>query len=119
MRFKRPQPVPDVDGFVAVVPASAVTPGHLTPAAVQGRPLLLTRHEGKLLAFGRYCPHAAGDLHQGSVVRYKVVCPEHDYSFDMRTGRILWPEDEVYRLPCYEVKEEDGMVKVRLGRGRE
>lgn len=116
MRFLRPQPVPDSQGFVAVAPASDVTTGQLTPVAVRGRHLLLTRYEGKLLAFGRYCPHAAGDLRQGSVVRHKIICPEHDYSFDMRSGRILWPEDEVYRLPCYEVKEEDGMIKVRLGK---
>lgn len=116
MRFHRPQPVPDGDGFVAVAAASTVASGHLTPVAVRGRHLLLTRHEGKLWAFGRYCPHAAGDLCQGALVRHKLICPEHDYSFDIRTGRILWPEDEVYRLPCYEVKEEDGIIKVRLGK---
>ena len=116
MRIRRPQPVPDADGFVEVAATTAVVAGKLTPATIHGTHLLLTRYQGKLLAFGRYCPHAAGDMRQGSVVRHKIVCPEHDYSFDMRTGRILWPEDEVYRLPCYEVKEEDGVIKVRLPR---
>lgn len=102
------------DEFVSTVPAAGVREGEMTATRVNGRKVILTRHEGQLYAVDSLCPHAAADLSQGSLRRWRLCCHEHDYCFDLRTGRIVWPEDEVYRLRRYEVKEEDGVVKVRL-----
>jgi nitrite reductase/ring-hydroxylating ferredoxin subunit len=100
--------------FVTTVPAGHVREGEMTAARVHGRKIILTRYEGQLYAIDSLCPHAAADLGHGSLHRWRLCCHEHDYCFDVRTGRIVWPEDEVYRLRRYEVKEEDGVVKVRL-----
>jgi nitrite reductase/ring-hydroxylating ferredoxin subunit len=83
-------------------------------ANVAGQRIILLRWEGRVYAVHSECPHAAADLAKGELHRWKLTCPEHHYCFDVRNGRLLWPEDEHYRLRTFEVKEEEGVVKVRL-----
>lgn len=78
------------------------------------RTVLLTRWEGALIAVDAVCPHGAADLSEGALIRHKLCCPDHGYCFDIRTGAILWPEDELYQLKRYETREESGSVYVWL-----
>ena len=97
------------------VRAADIVEGRMTLVRAAGRKVILTRYEGKLYAVGNACPHAAASLSDGSLVRWKLTCPDHGYCFDIRSGRITWPEDEAYRLKTYEVWEEaDGLVSLRL-----
>lgn len=102
------------DGFYPLIPAEKVKEGKLTAVTKNGRSLLLTRYEGKLHAFTGRCPHAGADFGQDALHRWKLTCPDHDYCFDIRSGRILWPADEMVRLRRYEVREEDGQLFVKL-----
>jgi nitrite reductase/ring-hydroxylating ferredoxin subunit len=114
VRLYKTKAVPDAHGFFDTVSVDSVLPDQMVVITINGKTLILTRWEDKLYALDGVCPHAAGDMTEGWVSRWKVTCPDHDYCFDIRNGRILWPEDEMYRLKQYEVKEEDGMAKVRL-----
>lgn len=105
---------PDAEGFFEAAAADTVQPNRMIKVKVEGRQVVLARYEGRLYAFSAICPHAAADLSQGTINRWKVCCPDHGYCFDIRTGRILWPEDELYGLRRYPVKEVNGIVKVRL-----
>lgn len=102
------------DDFVIATSGDSVREGASTHVKIGGRKILLTRHDGRLYAIDSTCPHAAADLSQGSLRSWQICCREHDYCFDIRTGRIVWPEDEVYRLRRYETKEEDGVILIRL-----
>lgn len=97
-----------------VARAEAVHEGKMTVFKIKGRRFILTRNAGHLFAFDAACPHAAADLAKGSLRRGQVCCHEHDYCFDLRSGRIVWPEDELYRLKMYEVMEVDGIIKVKM-----
>lgn len=114
MRFFRANVKPDADGFFTAGSADSILPDQMKSVKINGRTVVFVRWKGKIYAFDNTCPHAAADLSQGMLSRYKVTCPEHNYCFDLRSGRILWPEDELYRLKSYPVKEEDGIVKVKL-----
>lgn len=100
--------------FVKTVPSERVGENAVTDVKIQGRKILLTRYDGVLYAIDSACPHAAADLSRGSLRGWQICCHEHDYCFDLRSGRIVCPEDEVYRLRRYETKEEDGVILVRL-----
>lgn len=102
------------DTFVETVTARQVIEDEITIVRVGDRRVILTRYKGKVYAIDALCPHAAADLSKGSLRSWQLCCHEHDYCFDIRSGRIVWPEDEIYRLKRYDVKEENGMVLVRL-----
>lgn len=105
---------PDAEGYFTTVPAEAVQAGQMTAVTLNGRKLILARWAGELFAFSAECPHAGADFGKGWISRYKVTCPDHEYCWDVRNGRILWPEDENYRLKKYPLKVEDGLLKVKL-----
>lgn len=102
------------DEFVHAARSQDVREGEMTKIKIGGRPLILTRFDGRLYAIDARCPHAAADLTAGSLRSWQLCCHEHDYCFDIRTGRIVWPEDEVYRLRRYETVEQEGDIRVRL-----
>ena len=105
----------DAAGFYATQTAAEdVVEGGLLALSVAGREIVLTRVDTEIVAFARRCPHAAGDLCAGGIHRGRVSCPDHGYKFDVNTGRLLWPPDELYRLPRYRVRVVDERVHVSL-----
>lgn len=114
MNLFRTKAKPDADGYFTTVAADVVQADQMTAVSINGNKLILTVCDGELHAFSAICPHAAADFGKGQISRYKVTCPEHQYCWDVRNGRILWPEDEMFRLKKYTVKVEDGIVKVKI-----
>ncbi len=102
------------DGFVTAARSESLGEEGMTAVKIGGRKVILLRHGGQVYAVDSLCPHAAADLAQGSRRSWQLCCHEHNYCFDVRSGRIVWPEDEVYRLRRYEVKEEDGVILVNV-----
>lgn len=113
MPFRRSRAKPDTDGFYQVVAAERIPDGGLLAGAAGDEPIVLTRTGDEIRAFGRYCPHASGDFSRGERVRHKLICPEHDYSFDLETGALLWPPDDAYCLMLFDVRVRDGLVYAR------
>jgi nitrite reductase/ring-hydroxylating ferredoxin subunit len=112
MPFPLSKPKPDAQGFYPAGPSAGLSPGQLLSVEVADDTVFVTRLDGQLHAFSAACPHAAGDLRHGAFYRGRIDCPEHGYRFDVRSGRVLWPPDEVCRLKRYEVKEVDGLIRV-------
>lgn len=53
-----------------------------------GKTICIGRHEAKLFAFARKCPHASGLMAEGWIDGMgNVVCPLHRYKFCMANGR--------------------------------
>lgn len=114
MQLFKSKATPDADGYYETVRGEAVQPEELTAVTINGRKLLLTRYEGRVYAFDAHCPHAAANLGDGWLSRFKITCADHEYCFDVRNGRILWPADENYRLKLFATKEVEGLIKVKL-----
>ena len=100
--------------FHHVAPADAIKEDHIYLVQLFDHDVILTRIDGALFAFSARCPHASGDLASGELHRGKINCPDHDYRFDIRTGRPTWPEDEVCRLRQFDVRQENDQVLVRF-----
>ena len=115
MGFLRRKQQSDPAGFTNTgIAAGAVVENELTRVRLQNQVVLLTRAGGELAAFSNICPHAAADLGKGRLARGQIKCPDHGYTFDVRTGRATWPEDEVCRLKRFALREEGGTVWVQL-----
>jgi nitrite reductase/ring-hydroxylating ferredoxin subunit len=114
MHLFRSKATPDTEGYFATVSAETVQADQMTAVTINGHKIILTSWDGTLYAFSAECPHASTDFAKGWLSRYKVTCADHEYCWDIRSGRILWPEDENYRLKKYPAKVEAGIVKVKL-----
>ncbi len=105
----------DEDGYWETeISAEAVTENNMTTATVDKTKLILTRLDDTIIAFSRTCPHAAADLGKGTLHRGRVSCPDHGWKFDIRSGRILWPEDEYCSLKRYPVKITNGIIWINV-----
>jgi nitrite reductase/ring-hydroxylating ferredoxin subunit len=114
MNLFRSKATSDAEGYFTTVAADTVQTDQMTAVSLNGHKIILASWDGVFFAFSAECPHGAADLGKGWISRYKVTCPDHQYCWDMRNGRILWPEDENYRLKKYPVKVEAGIVKVKI-----
>lgn len=113
MPLFRREPAADAEGYVVAIAATEVLQDTITTVRVGGKKMILVRRGDRVYAIDSACPHGAADLSEGWLRRGQLCCHEHNYCFDVATGRVVWPDDEPYRLRRYDVKEEDGVIKVR------
>ena len=99
--------------YVRAIAASDLPPGQGTEVTVGGERVALFNVEGRYHAVSNRCPHRGGPLGQGFVDGPEVSCPWHNWTFDVTTGTNTTNAD--MRVPCHEVKVEDGQVYVRTG----
>ena len=71
------------------------------PILVDGRGLLLGKHQDKYCLVKNKCPHQGAKLNNAVCEDGKIVCPGHRYGFDLETGMHL----ENYPVE----KREDGL----------
>jgi nitrite reductase (NADH) small subunit len=98
--------------FVKVIAAADLAPGACTELAVGGKAVALFNVDGAFHAIGNRCVHRGGPLGQGMLDGPLVMCPWHAWMYDVRTG-ISNVNPEI-RVPCYDVKVEDGAVLVKV-----
>lgn len=66
-------------------------------------------------AVSNTCPHAGAALHTGWCNKKGViVCPLHQYKFDIKTGQSI--DGNGYVLKRYKIKEEEGKLSLGIKR---
>ncbi|MFL6063903.1 MAG: Rieske 2Fe-2S domain-containing protein [Friedmanniella sp.] len=91
---------------------SQVVAGVLTPADLDGVPVVLTRLPDRIVAYADRCTHRGGPLHEGSIEDGCVVCPWHGSAFDLQDGSVV--EGPASRPQAsFEVRVVDGRLQGR------
>jgi nitrite reductase (NADH) small subunit len=72
-------------------------------------PIVVIAHEGGFYALDNVCIHKQRELVKGVVLNGRIVCPGHQWSFELGTG---WEAKMERCQPIYDVKVEDGVVFV-------
>lgn len=101
-----------LDGFVAVIKASELSPGHMKWVAVNRERVLLANVEGTFYALQDACGHQRAPLSKGELEGYVIECPLHFAQFDVRTGKLL-TGPVAADVPIYEVRVEGDTVYVK------
>jgi nitrite reductase (NADH) small subunit/3-phenylpropionate/trans-cinnamate dioxygenase ferredoxin subunit len=80
--------------------------------AVEDKRLAIFLYQGSYYAIDDACPHRGSSLHEGKVDQGVVLCPWHQWRFDLRTG--LSPVNPQSRIETYRIwsEGEDIMVEV-------
>ena len=91
-----------VPRFVKVAKTSEVRPGNCIGTRLEGNFIGIHNVDGQYYAVDNICPHVGGLLHAGQLEDGVVVCPIHQWKFDVKTGKCIWPEK--CEIATYSVK---------------
>ncbi len=80
-----------------------------TMVTVEGEDIALFLVGDKVYALHDTCIHQQRSLSKGVILSGRVICPGHQWAFDLETG---WEKDQEECQPTYPVKVEDGAVHV-------
>jgi nitrite reductase/ring-hydroxylating ferredoxin subunit len=101
--------------YVYAIDAEKVLPGRATRVQVENKHLVICNQDGEFFAADESCPHKGASLAGGKVEHGCVMCPLHQWPWDLETGLTdrNRPHYHLLRYPC---KEEDGKIYVDLSR---
>jgi nitrite reductase/ring-hydroxylating ferredoxin subunit len=100
------------DGFQTVARVDDVPPGAVRVVRVGEREVALARVGDAFYAMQPTCIHLGGPLGEGRLEDHVLSCPWHGWQYDVRSGENEF--DRAIQLETYEVRVEDGEVKVAL-----
>jgi len=100
--------------LVTVARAADVPPGTVKEVRMGDEPIALVNCGGSFYATQGACLHLEGPLGEGRLDEdCFLTCPWHGWRYDVRTGKNDF--DLAIQLRTYEVRVEDGDVKVGIG----
>jgi 3-phenylpropionate/trans-cinnamate dioxygenase ferredoxin subunit len=97
--------------FVPVLEEKELQEGSMKLVNVEGVPVLLVKVFGKVFAIDNRCPHMGCGFSGGSLDGYVIICPCHEWRFDLRTGE--YEEEKEIKLTFYEWKIESGKICIK------
>lgn len=103
------------DGYVRVFAERELVDGQMRCVEIDGRAVLVCRTRDGLHAVDAICTHAFARLDEGRLRGYRLICPLHGASFDVRSGAVLGPP-ATESLRSYASRATDGYIAVRLTR---
>jgi nitrite reductase (NADH) small subunit len=86
--------------------------GQVREVVVGGRALCVANVGGTIAVLDGTCPHEGGPLGEGTIENGCVVCPWHNYAYDVKTGTTQ--EDPTLKAEVFEAKVENGELHARL-----
>jgi nitrite reductase (NADH) small subunit len=74
--------------------------------------LCVANVDGAICVLDGVCPHEGGPLGEGTIENGRVVCPWHEYAFDVKTGAAA--DDSDMKAEVFEAWVEEGELRARL-----
>ncbi len=100
------------NSFTPVLQESELQNGSMKLVKVEGTPVLLVKVNGEIFAFDNRCPHMSCGFSGGSLDGFVIVCPCHEWRFDLRTGE--YEEEKAFTLTKYEWKKKSGKIWLKV-----
>lgn len=95
--------------WIEVGPIEDVTKRKRVVVEHDGEEILVYTHAGVVHAMANRCIHRDRELVKGVVLRDKLVCPGHQWAFDIGTG---WESVKQECQPVFTVEVHEGIVRV-------
>jgi nitrite reductase/ring-hydroxylating ferredoxin subunit len=98
--------------FVKVASLSELAPGSAKAIEVKGKAIALFNVEGTIYATDNTCLHQGGPLGEGELMGDVVICPWHQWEYNVRTGEKVG--NSSVKLATYPVQVEGSDIKVAV-----
>lgn len=98
--------------FVPVLDEAELKEGSMKLVTVEGTPVLLVKVQGKIFALDNRCPHMSCGLSGGLLEGHVIICPCHDWRFDLKTGE--YEKEKAITLTKFEWKRKAGKICIKL-----
>jgi len=98
--------------FVKVARLSELTPGSAKVVEVMGKSIALFNVGGKIYATDNTCLHQGGPLGEGELMGEVVVCPWHQWEYNVRTGENV--DDNSLKIATFPVQVDGSDIKVAV-----
>jgi NAD(P)H-dependent nitrite reductase small subunit len=79
---------------------------------VGDRRIAIFRYRDVLFALDETCPHRGAPLHQGTITDGIVMCPWHQWRFELETG--CSPVNPLSKVSRYPVRVVDGGIWITV-----
>jgi nitrite reductase/ring-hydroxylating ferredoxin subunit len=100
--------------FHPVMAERELAEGRTVTAAIEGRPIAISRSGERLYAFDDLCPHSGARLGLGRTAKGVVSCPLHGAKFDLATGVCLSRQMGLPPVVTHRVRVVEGVIEVEL-----
>jgi 3-phenylpropionate/trans-cinnamate dioxygenase ferredoxin subunit len=100
------------EGYVAVAEEKDIIEGKMRLVRVEGIPVLIIRRYGEFCVIDDRCPHMGCKFSNGSLDGDFIVCPCHDWRFNLKTRE--YENQPNYMLTTYPFKVEVGKIWVKV-----
>jgi len=102
--------------YYQIAPVSEIPEGERLFFVLEDKPVVLFALKEGFFATGDVCSHDGGDIGQGEIEGFEIICPRHGARFDIRTGKVL-ALPAVKDIPAYPVRiSVDGLIEVGVPR---
>jgi len=99
--------------FTAVTEALDIEEKSFSTFEVNGTSLVICRFRGEYFAIENRCSHAQSAFDEGRMRGYRIICPLHGATFDIRDGSCTGlPAKQSIR--SFPLRIVDGMIEVKL-----
>lgn len=102
----------NIDGGVPVLEEQELQEGKMKLVSVGGTPVLFIKQQGKIFVIDNRCPHMSCGFSGGTLDGLVIVCPCHEWRFDLRTGE--YQDEPAIKLTKYDWKIKSGKIWVKL-----
>ena len=86
--------------------------GKMKLVSVEDTPILFIKQQGKIFVFNNRCPHMGCGLSGGTLEGLEIVCPCHEWRFNLETGE--YEDEPAIKLAAFNFKVKLGKIWIQL-----
>jgi nitrite reductase (NADH) small subunit len=102
---------------ISLGPVDQIPVGEGRAFAIDGHQIAVFRlRDGSLRALDAVCPHRGGPLSDGIADDRAVICPLHNYTYDLTTGQEVANGGAAVRAHAVQV-DEYGLIRITIHEG--
>jgi len=98
--------------YIKVLKCDDLEIGKSAIIEVGDKEIAIFNYKGDYYAIDNICPHRGAPLGEGRIVEGILICPNHEWRFELKSG---WcPQNPELSTEVYPIKVHEGKIYVRL-----